>query len=56
MLMRRLDRCGFELHNNKEIRKISHKNIRTFSRFGFVIDKKLSEIHRKSLEMNREES
>ena len=56
MLMRRLDQCGFELHNNKEIRKISHKNVRTFSRFGFVIDKKLSEIHRRALEINQEES
>ena len=56
MLMRRLDQCGFELHNNKEIRKISHKNVRTFSRFGFVIDKKLSEIHSRSLGMNREKN
>ena len=54
MLMRRLDRCGFELQNNKEVRKISHKNIRIFSRFGFIIDKRLSEIHERSLEMNRE--
>ena len=54
MLMRRLDQCGFELQNNKEGRKISHKNIRIFSRFGFIIDKKLSEIHERSLEINRE--
>ena len=54
MLMRRLDQCGFELQNNKEGRKISHKNVRIFSRFGFIIDKKLSEIRERSLELNRE--
>ena len=54
MLMRRLHQCGFELQNNKEVRKISHKNVRIFSRFGFIIDKKLSEIHERSLELNRE--
>ena len=54
MLMRRLDQCGFELQNNKEGRKISHKNVRIFSRFGFIIDKKLSEIHERSLKIDRE--
>ena len=56
ILMRRLDQCGFELKNNIEIRTISHRNVRTFSRFGFVIDKKLSEIHKRSLEINHEEN
>ena len=56
ILMRRLDQYGFELQNNTEIRTISHRNVRTFSRFGFVIDKKLSEIHKRSLEINHEEN
>ena len=56
ILMRRLDQCGFELQNNTEIRTISHRNVRTFSRFGFVIDKKLSEIHKRSLEINHEKN
>ena len=56
ILVRRLDQCGFKLQNNTEIRTISHKNVRTFSRFGFVIDKKLSEIHRRALEINHEEN
>ena len=56
ILMRRLDQCGFKLQNNTEIRTISHRNVRTFSRFGFVIDKKLSEIHKRSLEINHEEN
>ena len=52
VLMRRLDRHGFELHNNEKIRQISHRNVRTFSRFGFVIDKKLSEIRNRAMHIN----
>ena len=56
ILMRRLDQYGFKLQNNNEIRTIGHGNVRTFSRFGFVIDKKLSEIHKRSLEINHEKN
>ena len=37
-LMRRLDQNGFEIQNNQASRKISHRNTRVFSRFGFVTD------------------
>ena len=54
LLMHRLHRCGFELNRIKGEQCISHKNIRTFSRFGFVIDKVLSNIEQRSLKLGHD--
>ena len=56
VLMRRLDQCGFELENARGLRKISHKNVRIFSRFGFVIDKVLSDIRKRGFEIERDQN
>lgn len=52
-LMRRLDKHGFEVQNEQGIRKINHRNPRIFSRFGFIIDKVLTEIQQRSVELNK---
>ncbi|ABI47808.1 hypothetical protein [Synechococcus sp. CC9311] len=56
LLMHRLHRCGFELNRIKGEQSISHKNIRTFSRFGFVIDKVLANIEQRSLKINQDKT
>tara|TARA_B100001093_G_scaffold355373_1_gene339968 strand:+ start:256 stop:522 length:267 start_codon:yes stop_codon:yes gene_type:complete len=50
VLMRRLDKHGFEIRNECGKRTINHRNPRVFSRFGFIIDKLMTQIQANSCE------
>ena len=52
VLMRRMDQCNFELQNYNGVRRITHKNVRMFSRFGFVTDKVLIDIRKRGIEID----
>ncbi len=53
-LMRRLEKNGFEVQYEHGLRKIIHRNPRIFSRFGFIIDKVLSDIEQSSIDINND--
>ena len=52
VLMRRMDQCNFELENDNGIRRITHENVRMFSRFGFVADKVLIDSRKRGIEID----